>query len=57
VINTVRGRYFILTRQQLDVLFVGKFDEEASPLGAKGLGELTAMSVARHCQRGVSRDW
>jgi xanthine dehydrogenase YagR molybdenum-binding subunit len=30
----------------LDVLFVGKFDEEASPLGAKGLGELTAVSVA-----------
>jgi xanthine dehydrogenase YagR molybdenum-binding subunit len=30
----------------LDVLFVGEFDEEASPLGAKGLGELTAVSVA-----------
>jgi xanthine dehydrogenase YagR molybdenum-binding subunit len=30
----------------LDVLFVGQFDEEASPLGAKGLGELTAVSVA-----------
>jgi xanthine dehydrogenase YagR molybdenum-binding subunit len=30
----------------LNVLFVGKFDEEASPLGAKGLGELTAVSVA-----------
>jgi xanthine dehydrogenase YagR molybdenum-binding subunit len=30
----------------LDVLFVGRFDEEASPLGAKGLGELTAVSVA-----------
>jgi xanthine dehydrogenase YagR molybdenum-binding subunit len=30
----------------LDVLFVGTFDEEASPLGAKGLGELTAVSVA-----------
>jgi xanthine dehydrogenase YagR molybdenum-binding subunit len=30
----------------LDVLFVGDFDEEASPLGAKGLGELTAVSVA-----------
>jgi xanthine dehydrogenase YagR molybdenum-binding subunit len=27
-------------------LFVGDFDEEASPLGAKGLGELTAVSVA-----------
>jgi xanthine dehydrogenase YagR molybdenum-binding subunit len=31
---------------QLDVTFVGEFDEEASPLGAKGLGELTAVSVA-----------
>lgn len=31
---------------ELDVLFVGAFDEEASPLGAKGLGELTAESVA-----------
>jgi xanthine dehydrogenase YagR molybdenum-binding subunit len=30
----------------LDVLFVGNFDEEASPLGTKGLGELTAVSVA-----------
>jgi xanthine dehydrogenase YagR molybdenum-binding subunit len=31
---------------ELDVLFVGEFDEEASLLGAKGLGELTAVSVA-----------
>ena len=31
---------------QLDVLFVDGFDDEASPLGAKGLGELTAVSVA-----------
>ena len=31
---------------ELDVLFVGDFDEDASPLGAKGLGELTAVSVA-----------
>jgi len=31
---------------QLETLFVGKFDEEASPLGVKGLGELTAVSVA-----------
>jgi xanthine dehydrogenase YagR molybdenum-binding subunit len=30
----------------LDVLFVDGFDEEASPLGAKGLGELAAVSVA-----------
>jgi xanthine dehydrogenase YagR molybdenum-binding subunit len=31
---------------ELDILFLGEFDEEASPLGAKGLGELTAVSVA-----------
>jgi xanthine dehydrogenase YagR molybdenum-binding subunit len=31
---------------RLEALFVGEFDEEASPLGAKGLGELTAVSVA-----------
>jgi xanthine dehydrogenase YagR molybdenum-binding subunit len=31
---------------ELDVLFVGDFDGEASPLGAKGLGKLTAVSVA-----------
>jgi xanthine dehydrogenase YagR molybdenum-binding subunit len=30
----------------LDVVFAGSFDEEASPLGSKGLGELTAVSVA-----------
>jgi len=30
----------------LDIVFVGGFDGEASPLGAKGLGELTAVSVA-----------
>jgi xanthine dehydrogenase YagR molybdenum-binding subunit len=30
----------------LDVLFVGDFDGEAGPLGTKGLGELTAVSVA-----------
>ena len=29
-----------------DVLFVGEFDGEASPIGAKGLGELTSVSVA-----------
>ena len=31
---------------ELDVLFVDGFDEEASPLGAKGLGELSVVSVA-----------
>jgi xanthine dehydrogenase YagR molybdenum-binding subunit len=30
----------------VDVIFAGEFDSEASPLGAKGLGELTAVSVA-----------
>ena len=31
---------------ELDILFVGDFDKEGSPLGTKGLGELTATSVA-----------
>jgi xanthine dehydrogenase YagR molybdenum-binding subunit len=31
---------------KLDILFVGEFDADASPIGAKGLGELTAVSVA-----------
>ncbi|HWE53587.1 MAG TPA: xanthine dehydrogenase family protein molybdopterin-binding subunit [Bryobacteraceae bacterium] len=31
---------------ELDVLFVGDFDGEASPIGGKGLGELTSVSVA-----------
>ncbi|HWF84506.1 MAG TPA: molybdopterin cofactor-binding domain-containing protein [Vicinamibacterales bacterium] len=31
---------------QLDVLFVGDFDDEASPIGVKGIGELTGVSVA-----------
>jgi xanthine dehydrogenase YagR molybdenum-binding subunit len=31
---------------ELDVVFLGDFDEEASPIGAKGLGELTSVSVA-----------
>ena len=31
---------------KLDVIFVGEFDEEASPIGGKGLGELTSVSVA-----------
>jgi xanthine dehydrogenase YagR molybdenum-binding subunit len=30
----------------IDVLFVGDLDEEATPLGAKGMGELTAVPVA-----------
>jgi xanthine dehydrogenase YagR molybdenum-binding subunit len=31
---------------ELDIVFASDFDEEASPLGAKGLGELTAVSMA-----------
>lgn len=31
---------------ELEVIFAGEFDSEASPLGAKGLGELTVVSVA-----------
>jgi len=31
---------------ELDILFVGEFDDEASPIGAKGMGELCAVSVA-----------
>lgn len=31
---------------KLDVVFVGDFDDEASPIGVKGLGELTSVSVA-----------
>src|SRR5438445_1160078 len=31
---------------QLDILFVGDFDDEASPIGVKGMGELTAVSVS-----------
>jgi xanthine dehydrogenase YagR molybdenum-binding subunit len=30
----------------LETIFVGEFDEEASPLGAEGLAELTAVAVA-----------
>ena len=48
-INRNYSGYLIPTNAdipELDVLFVGDFDEEASPLGTKGLGELTAVSVA-----------
>ena len=48
-INRTHSCYLVPTNADipdLDVLFVGGFDEEASPLGAKGLGELTAVSVA-----------
>jgi hypothetical protein len=48
-LNRNYSRYLVPTNADiphLDILFVGDFDEEASPLGAKGLGELTAASVA-----------
>jgi xanthine dehydrogenase YagR molybdenum-binding subunit len=48
-LNRNYSRYLVPTNADtphLDILFVGDFDEEASPLGAKGLGELTAVSVA-----------
>jgi xanthine dehydrogenase YagR molybdenum-binding subunit len=48
-VNRNYSGYLVTTNAdipELDVLFVGGFDEEASPLGAKGLGELTAVSVA-----------
>src|SRR3984893_12443025 len=31
---------------ELEVIFAGEFDSEASLLGSKGLGELTGVSVA-----------
>src|SRR5437660_2882591 len=31
---------------KLDILFVGEFDEEASPIGVKGLGEISAVCAA-----------
>jgi len=48
-INRNYSGYLVPTNADIpepDVLFLGGFDEEASPLGAKGLGELTAVSVA-----------
>ena len=48
-INRNYSGYLVPTNADIpefDVLFVGNFDEEASPLGAKGLGELSAVSVA-----------
>jgi xanthine dehydrogenase YagR molybdenum-binding subunit len=37
--------------------FVGEFDEQASPLGTKGLGKLTAVSVAPAIANAVHHDW
>jgi xanthine dehydrogenase molybdopterin-binding subunit B len=41
---------------ELDVIFAGELDTDASPLGSKGSGELTAVSVApAHSECGLSR--
>jgi len=48
-VNRNMSSYLVPTNAdipELDVLFVGEHDEEASPLGVKGLGELTAVSIA-----------
>jgi xanthine dehydrogenase YagR molybdenum-binding subunit len=48
-INRNYSGYLVPTNSdvpELETLFVGDFDAEASPLGAKGLGEPTAVSVA-----------
>ena len=39
-------RGLVVGTNSTEQAFVGDFDEAASPLGAKGLGELTAVSVA-----------
>jgi xanthine dehydrogenase YagR molybdenum-binding subunit len=41
------------------VIFAGEFDSEASLLGSKGLGELTAVSVAPATINAInlSRHW
>ena len=44
--DTPTSRFDDAANAELDILFVGDFDEEASPLRKKGLGELTAVSVA-----------
>jgi len=47
--NTDIGPHIVATNADIpefDAYFAGGFDEEASPLGTKGLGELTAVSVA-----------
>jgi xanthine dehydrogenase YagR molybdenum-binding subunit len=45
----VAFRYLVPTNAdipELDVIFAGEFDSEASLLGSKGLSRLTAVSVA-----------
>jgi CO/xanthine dehydrogenase Mo-binding subunit len=44
--DTPMSRFDEATNSELDIVFVGDFVKEASPLGVKGLGELSAMSVA-----------
>jgi xanthine dehydrogenase YagR molybdenum-binding subunit len=49
LINRNYSAYLVPTSADipdLDIVFVGDFDGEASPIGAKGLGELTSVSVA-----------
>jgi len=41
---------------ELEILFVGGFDEESTSFGAEGRGELTAVPVTRGCHCRVSRD-
>ena len=48
-INRNYSGYLVPTNadvSELDILFVGEFDDEASPLGAKGLGEIGVVGVA-----------
>ena len=49
LINRNYSGYLVPTSADIpdpDIVFVGDFDGEASPIGAKGLGELTSVSVA-----------
>ena len=45
-VNRNYSGYLVANQRRHPRARVGEFDEEASPLGAKGLGELTAVSVA-----------
>jgi CO/xanthine dehydrogenase Mo-binding subunit len=41
--DTPMSRFDEATNSELDIVFVGDFVKEASPLGVKGLGELSAI--------------
>jgi xanthine dehydrogenase YagR molybdenum-binding subunit len=47
-LNRNYSGYLVPTNADIpvDVLSLGEFDAKGSPLGAKGLGELTAVSAA-----------